>query len=546
MTRPDVPLRTSVAALAAATAAIVVYAIALQNGFAYDDVAIVAGDPRVHNFAIGEILTNGWWADDGHALYRPLTTISFALDWSVLPQGTALFHLVNVVLHAGASALVALLIARFWTPAGALLGGILFAVHPVHVEAVANVVGRAELLAAVFSLGACLVWLASSEDARAGFRRTIVPALFALALFSKESAVMLPAVLPLLDLAAGELRVREAAAYVRRNFAAYALLAVVAIAYIVARAAVLGDAGGPERLDPSLEVIESTGARIMTALQAWPVWLRLLILPTTLLADYGPRILAPIEVYEREVLLGAVILLLLVGGGLVAIRRGAGRTALALLWFPVTILPVSNLFFPIGVLVAERTLYTPSVALSFGAAALMLRWQDLPLARRRLAAAGLTAVLALFAVRSMVRVPEWESTDRIMLALVRDRPDAFRGQWHMARMARTAGNPDEALRAYGRALELWPHRQRMVFEAIGYAAEVRRLDYAADLAAYAARRWPESADAHRFLVATTLDAGDTAAARRYLREGLRVAPADEAMLRMREAIGIDSSFEGSR
>jgi tetratricopeptide (TPR) repeat protein len=523
-----------------------VYAIALGNGFAYDDVAIIGGDPRVHTFALGDIFTKGYWADEGHALYRPLTTLSFALDWSVAPNGTAWFHLTNVVLHAGASALVALLIARFWTPAGALLGGVLFAVHPVHVEAVANVVGRAELLAAVCFLGGCLVWLAAHDDARAGFRRTIVPVLFALAVFSKESAVMMPAVLPLLDLASGELRARGLRDYIRRNALAYALLALVAAGYVVARAAVLGEAGGPERLDPSLEVIDSARDRILTALQAWPVWLRLLLLPVTLLADYGPRILAPIQAYDRDVLLGAVILLAAVGGGVAAMRRGADRTALALLWFPVTILPVSNLFFPIGVIVAERTLYLPAVALSFGAAALLLRWPALPPLRQRLAAAALAAVLAVFAVRSIVRVPEWDSTDRIMLALVRDRPDAFRGQWHMARMARAAGDDQGALRSYGEALELWPHRQRMVFEAIGFAAEVRRLDYAAELAGYAARRWPESADAHRFLVATTLDAGDTAAARRYLREGLRVAPADEAMLRMRDAIGIDSSVEGSR
>jgi tetratricopeptide (TPR) repeat protein len=106
----------------------------------------------------------------------------------------------------------------------------------------------------------------------------------------------------------------------------------------------------------------------------------------------------------------------------------------------------------------------------------------------------------------------------------------------MARIARAADEDTVALRKYGEAIELWPHRQRLVLEAIGFAA-TRQLDYAARLSAYAVRRWPDSADAHRFLAATTLDRGDTIAARRYVQEGLRVAPGDSTMLRMREALG---------
>lgn len=347
---------------------------------------------------------------------------------------------------------------------------------------------------------------------------------------------MLPAVLPLLDVATGELRRRTLRAYIARNVVAYALLAAVALGYIVARAAVLGAAGGPQRLDPSVEVLDGTGARLLTALQAWPVFVRLLFAPVTLLADYGPRILGPAEVIDADVALGGLILAAALAFGVVALVRRHRRSALALLWFPVTILPVSNLLFPIGVLVAERTLYLPSIALCFGAAALPAYLRARVPRWRRVAAAAAVVIVVLFGVRSLVRIPEWESTDRIMLALVRDRPDAFRGHWHLARLARAQGDDQAALERYAEAIELWPYRRRLVLEAIGFAARAQRMDYAADLSAFAVHQWPESVDAHRFLAATTLDRGDTAAAHRYLDAGLRLAPKDSTMVRMRQAI----------
>jgi protein O-mannosyl-transferase len=569
--------RGTYAALAAAVAALLLYAASLSNGFAFDDAAIIAADPRIHGFDIGAIFGGGYWLDEGHALYRPLTTLSFALDWSLAPGNPAWFHLQNAVLHALASAIVALLLARLWTPAGALLGGLVFAVHPVHVEAVANVVGRAELLAAVFFLAACRLWIRRGQrlpgeldatpsdrsqaaggstlilpdspetrarDANVALRRVAVPVLYAFAVFSKESAIMLPAVLPLLDVATIRLRRQTLRAYIRRDALAYALLAAVAIAYLVVRASVLGDTLGGERLAPSLEVVHTTGGRILTALQVWPEYLRLMLVPVTLLADYGPRITAPATSVTRDVALGGVILGAVLAAGAVALLLRVRRSALGYLWFPITILPVSNLLLPIGVLIAERTLYLPSVAVCFAAAALAERGRALPRRARQLAAAAAIAIVALFAARSAVRIPEWQSTDRILLALVRDRPDAFRGQWHLARMARAAGDSQAALERYAHALELWPYRQRLVFETIGFSSAQGALDYAAGLSDFAVRQWPGSIDAHRFRAATTLDRGDTIAARQYVREGLAVDPTDDALQRMRAAIG-DPAADGA-
>jgi tetratricopeptide (TPR) repeat protein len=563
-------LRPAIGALAVAVLALLLFAPALRNGFAYDDVPIILGDSRLPSFALGQIFTRGWWQDADLALYRPLTTLSFALDWALAPGSAAWFHFVNVLLHAATCVLVYLLLLRCFAAAPALVGGLVFAAHPVHVEAVANVVGRAELLSALFFFGACLVWvwqrpgavdsvpgpeasadaslappaaLEAGAAARARRGPWLAALLFMLALLSKESAIVLPGLLVLVDAATGALRLPRAGAYLRRNGLALSALAITALTYLGLRAAVLG-ALTPGRLDPTLEAATSTGARLLTALQAWPVWARVLFFPRQLLADYGPRILQPAQGVNAAVALGLALVATLVLGGMAVLWRGKGVSALALLWFPLTVLPVSNLIVPIGVLVAERTLYVPSFAVAMAAAGLATLPALAAGRANRLARAALATILGLCALRIVTRIPEWTSTDSIMLALVRDRPDSFRGHWHMARMARTQNQVQRAIAQYDTAIALWPHRQRLVLEAAGYAAEQRSTEHTLALARLAVRQWPDDVATQRLLAGAALDAGQLDTARRAIAAGLRVLPGDPILLRM--AAAADSARARSR
>jgi hypothetical protein len=534
------PIRVGWAAFVAALLGLLMFAPALANGFAYDDIAIVAQDARIRSLAnLPTILTTGWWAEPGHGLYRPLTTLSFALDWSLAPGSAAWFHLTNALLHAAASALVVLLLACFFAPAAALFGGLVFALHPVHVEAVANVVGRADVLASVFVLAACVLWTAEhAHPSWRGIRAAAVAALFACALLAKESAVMLPALLLLLDAARGAVSRHAVREYLRREATAFSALAVTLAGFLALRASVLGGLA-PSRLDPAVEVAASTGERLLTALQAWPHYLRLLAFPRTLLADYGPRVLTPADGVTAGAALGALLLLGAVGGGLVALARGRHRLALGLLWFALAILPVSNLLLPIGVLVAERTLYLPSFAASVAAAGAAAAagaragGRRAPMLAARVAAA---AVVALLAARTLARVPEWRSTERIMAAQLRDRPDSFRAQWALARQARLDGDATRALERYAEAMRLWPYRERLALESAGFAAESGQRRMAFQLASFAAQRWPGALDAQRLLAGTALDLGDTTTARLAVRTGLRLDPRDDVLRRMDAAM----------
>jgi hypothetical protein len=244
----------------------------------------------------------------------------------------------------------------------------------------------------------------------------------------------------------------------------------------------------------------------------------------------------PADGISTDVIAGFLILAFLLVGGVVMWLRGFVRAALAMLWLPLILLPVSNLIIPIGIIVAERTLYLPAFALAVAVAILVDRvaWSS----RFRIAAGAsvLAVAMALLAARTLIRIPDWRSTDIIFAALLRDRPDSFRAHWHHARLDVVAGRHDAALDRYVHALDLWPYRQRLVIETTRAAARAGKLHYARDLARFAYDRWPASIDAAHLYSATSLDLGDTTAVRSIISDALLRFPGDSLLIRMQHAV----------
>ncbi len=447
--------------------ALAVYANSLANRFAFDDVAIVHDDARVHGLGhLAAIFSQPYWAayDKGIGNYRPLTTLGFAVQWTLGGGAPWVFHLGDILLHAAVCVLLFLLLARFAGRAGALLGAALFAVHPLHTEAVANVVGQAELLAAVGVLAAALLWL--RRDPGAPVRpRTIaaVAAAYAFALFSKESAVVVPALLVALDFADRRIALTRAGlwAYARQVAPLMAALALVAAAYLGARFAVLASI-------PGLDVVPSmpflVDHHVWMGLRVWPEYARLLVFPLDLSADYSPAVILPVYGWMYETLLGAALLTGTVALALTLPWRP--RIGLPAAWFLLSILVVSNLFFPIGVVLAERTLYLPSAAVAMAAA---FAWT--PLTRRYgarllvpLAAVGLLGL----GVRSALRNPEWRDQETVFRAMLRDHPESGRAQWYTGQQLYKAGEVRAADQAWALAYRLWPDNRTLVLEYGAY------------------------------------------------------------------------------
>ena len=456
------PKRAAILVLIAAVAA---YGNSLSNGFAYDDNTVIRGNTVITEGRVRDALTSPYWPDivDGIGLYRPVTSASYATEWMLWNGHPAGFHAVNVAAHAAVSVLVFLLLLVLSAPLPALVGGMLFALHPVHTEAVANVVGRAELYAALFVIGACLVFTHNenaSPLARIG-RLLAVGVFFVLGLGSKEMAATLPAVLVLLAV----LREDDEDTPLTRvlsDVPIFLLTGALLAAFLGSRPLVLGSIAG-EYLAAYLTGL-STGERILTSLSVWPHYFRLLFFPLDLAADYGPAVLFPARSWGPDVVLGIVMI---AGGVATAVWSWSKEplVTLGLCWFAVTILPVTNLLVPTGILLAERTLYIPSVGFAFMVAG-VVRWtaRERPQSLRMLLIA-VSVVGTAFMGRTVLRNPSWMSTYAMLSTLTEEHPESFLAIRTRARGLDQVGEVEEASRHYEVAVELVPGEYNLLIEA---------------------------------------------------------------------------------
>ena len=474
------------------------YANSLGNGFAYDDTQIVAGNPVVTTPLLGEALFGPYWAGvrEGAGLYRPVVVTSFALEWQAFGGSPMAFHAMNLLVHAGVSVVLLMLLVSFVPLVPALVGTLLFAVHPLHVEAVANVVGRSELYAAGGVLLACHVYLAGADwtGARRGVRLFAIAVLYLLALGSKEIAVTLPGVLVLLEL----LRLSDVPTRVRlrRGLPVYVSLTAILAAYMVLRTAVLGTLVG-EAAAASLHGL-SDGERVLTALSVWPEYMRLLLFPLDLVADYAPAVIVTSRGVTPEVVAGVGVI---VGLTVLAwlMRERTPMVTLGIAWFVVTVLPVSNLIIPAGMLLAERTLYLPSVGLSIVVAGLVARFLS-TFARTRVVAPALALVVgALLFVRTVLRNPTWLDTYTVFNTLAVEHPESYVALRARGGGLARAGDVAGAREAYETAVALVPMHYAMLIEVAQFYGSRGQFARAEELLVQAVRVSPGQAQAYRLL-----------------------------------------------
>ncbi len=505
---------------AVALAAILVYLNSLANGFAYDDVWVIRDRDVVHDIgSLWQIISIEYWPEIFQSgLYRPLTLLSFAIDWALWGGSPFGFHLLNVLLHAVASSLVFVLLMRFFPWWGALVGGLVFAVHPVHTEAVANIVGRGELLAAVWMLWATLIYIRAARGTGiTAVTVAAIAALYALAGFSKEGGVVLPGLLLATDLPLlARRQLGSFREYVRSRFPLLAALTVVLALLLVARWAVLG-AAVENVPDPVFAIDHSFPTRFFTMARVWPRYLELLIAPLQLSADYGPAIILPVKSITVLGLAG-ILAVVTLGAIAVAFFRRAPEFAMALAWFAVAIAPVTNLLFVAEIILAERTLYTPSVALSFIVALLVVKAR--PAMRRSVLALALLWVVG-FSIVTVRRNPVWHSTDTVFEELRRTHPESVRLLFGVASQLMRNGQWEEARYWFRRAMEIWPHHGPYLVEFAFYLYQRREYQEADELVSRAVADEPRQRDWNRFLIAIRMSAEDWDRALQAIRAALQ-------------------------
>jgi hypothetical protein len=438
--------------------AMVVYVNALANGFVLDDGGVIVQNPLVTSSAPWRAFALPYWPDAlGGGQYRPLGILSFVLDWRVSGGDPRWFHAMNVLWHAAATLLVGWLAAELLAPVAAGIGALLFAVHPVHVEAVSNVVGRLEPMAAVFVLAALIAHRRSSLAA---------PAFFALALIAKESAVVLLALVAANDM----LLERDWRLAFRSRRWLYAGYGGVVLTYAATLAAVFHDRAFrvPARALAGADFVQ----RLDIVGRVVPHYVRLLIAPAELSASYAPNVISPDPGVSIGTAAGFAILALF--GIVLAVvlrHRRWPVMAFSLIWIPVALAPVSNVLFSSGVVLAERTLYLASIGVCIAAGAVAERF----LVRRwSMVAAATASVVVAFGIRTWTRTPVWRDDRTYLLTLLSDHPESYEAHLAAGRALKGASSLERADRELIIARQLFP-RDSTVFREAADVAERRRL-----------------------------------------------------------------------
>lgn len=318
--------------------ALAAYLPKVTNHFTFDDRVFIQDDPSLRSLdgALGE------FGRDQARLYRPLRSLVLAGMVAVFGVENPLpFHLAGMAFHATLAALVfGLVLLLLGDRRAAVAAGLVFAVHPVHADRVANITGSFDLLGMM--LGYAAWYLAARYDqqrARAATLAAAVVALWLGCLASEEALMAWPLLLLGFFATDGDRK--------RRIHVVLAFTAVV-VAHLVLRSWVLGGVGRT-----ATYAAGSLGASILTmAVIVWR-YVGLLFWPVGLTPAYGPQVHTSVD---AAVLAGLVGLAVLVGVGLAARRRAPGVT-LAVGWLLIGLAPFSNLL-PGDTLMAERYLYS--------------------------------------------------------------------------------------------------------------------------------------------------------------------------------------------
>lgn len=524
-------MRSVAIGLSLVASVVLVHGNTLANGFVIDDTAFVVRNPIIRDLAnVPQMFTSGFWESTSasvHWLYRPMVTLSYAVNYSLGGLDPFGFHLVNVLLHAANTLLLFALV--FLLSRRALFSGAVAAVfgtHPIATESVAWVAQRSELMAAFFGLGALALYMLASPPERrphsgarkTGWLRLGSMVAFVLALLSKEGAIALVGALIVYELAFRSSRGRW------RRLAPYLALTAV---YVAAIGMAFGGPGAYQiefLFNPLIQ--ESAGVRLLTGVKLVGLGLWLMVWPTRLVADYSFDSLARADtLWEPGVLAAGIGAFVLVGLLLLGWRRhrmlflGLGAMVCYLgLLFVNALNPVASMF-------AERFLYMPSAGFALagvGVADVALR--AVPRQRVIIAPLLLGLVVIAFSVRARSRNLEWHDNYTLLLAAAETNPGSAWVQASLAGEHFERGDFRSARLHSLRAAEIHPgySRAHLILgeAALAEGAHSEAVQYLST----AVRLAPGSHAAHSSLGLAYKELGDLAAAEEHYNTALDINP----------------------
>lgn len=353
------------------------YANTVPFGYVLDDTIAVTGNQytKMGFDGIGKLFNTdfftGFYGENSNMVkggrYRPLSLISFAIEYHIFGENPHISHLVNILLYALTGMLIYYLFTYLfalktrqqissdkWYYSVPFIGALLFIVHPLHVEAVANIKGRDEILALLGSLAALYSAVRYVETKQ--FKYFIYTSVaFFIGLFSKENAVTFFAVIPLTVFFFSSKLVKEC-------LVTYIPMFFIFVVFLSLRQKTISN----ESLGLENDLMNSPFVEMnffqhtATLIYTWFLYVKLLFVPHPLTHDYYPYHIPIINIWDMRAIVSILMLAVL---AFVTVKsfKSKNIVSYSILYFAITFSVVSNLIFPVGTFMNERFMYMPSV-----------------------------------------------------------------------------------------------------------------------------------------------------------------------------------------
>lgn len=359
--------------------AFIAYANTINHDYAYDDYSVIKNNTIVSQgvTAIPEIFSTPYrWGffRTSNDTYRPLSLVMFAIEYQAFDGDPAISHLLNVLIYVCCVVMLFVFLDIIFdkkkTPV-AFIASLLFALHPVHTEVVANIKSRDELLCFFFALSSLVVFVKYIDAGR--FKQLLTGTiLFFLSLLSKETSVSLLFIIPLLFFVYKNDNRRRSISVAAGGV--FATILFLAIRYAVLSAHEANNIADIKFIDNFLAQAPSTSIKIATAVFIMGIYLKMLVIPYPLISDYSFNSITYVHLNNIWVLLILLVYaLLLVISVYRLIKYKYDTLALGILLYLFLIALFSNLLFLTGAAIAERFLFFPSVGFCLCVAALLER-----------------------------------------------------------------------------------------------------------------------------------------------------------------------------
>uniref|UniRef100_A0A8C8RJF8 Protein O-mannosyl-transferase TMTC3 n=1 Tax=Pelusios castaneus TaxID=367368 RepID=A0A8C8RJF8_9SAUR len=451
-------------------------------GFVFDDVSAILDNKDLHpSTPLKNLFQNDFWGtpmseERSHKSYRPLTVLTFRLNYLFSELNAVSYHLLNVVFHAVVCIIFLKVCKLFLDSKSSVIASLLFAVHPIHTEAVTGVVGRAELLSSIFFLAAFLSYTKSKGPDNTIVWTPIAVTVFlvAVATLCKEQGITVVGIccvyevfiaqgytLPvLLDMAIQILRGKGSIPYCMLQtllklivlMFSTLLLVVVRVQVIQSQLPVFTRFDNPAAVSPS--PARQLTFNYLLSVNAW-----LLLNPSELCCDWTMGTIPLVESLLDIRNIATITFFCFLGSLIVFSLRYPGDSSktvlMALCLIVLPFIPASNLFFPVGFVVAERVLYVPSMGFCILVAHGWKRLSNKSVLRK-LSWVCLSVVLFTHALKTLHRNWDWESEYTLFMSALKVNKNNAKLWNNVGHALENEKNFERALRFFIQATQVQP------------------------------------------------------------------------------------------